>query len=378
MDATVMAWALSVRVRSDEADEWLRRLQSLTDVEEWTKEGKKRVAILRAMDFAATLELPAWNEFSNRWIDATRRERNVPASAELLQWLHRHGKHEAVAEVANLFSDSLKLEPEGSAAENAIVVLVRVLVADSCVRSGKWRSALEWCEEANWGAYEALRFLMMARAEIGESKNSSMLAQRSIRLAVGLAKGDNELLETLDRAAREYGAETIWIELHRGIGDRGGSDSIRKRSLQLLKRHSLEIGELGLFRECAEKLTQLNPENWGDRHNALFAGALMPTMPSTTISGLRSLHDEVADSADVAASLGVALARSGKNEEALRAIESIPLEERFSPGIAPFCAIVYGLLGDQETAWAFEALPSEVHFQQTKDLLERALGRGHG
>ena len=139
-----------------------------------------------------------------------------------------------------------------------------------------------------------------------------------------------------------------------------------------MKKVALESGNLVLFREASEQLAELVPDNWGDRHNALFAATLLDTVTPSTVNALVELRLKQPDSPDVAASLSLALARTGDTEKAVALLESLDQRMLTAPGIAPFCAIVYGLAGDIEKAQKYASHPAELYFPESKRLLTAA------
>ena len=102
----------------------------------------------------------------------------------------------------------------------------------------------------------------------------------------------------------------------------------------------------------------------------------MDAIPASTADALRELRASQPQSADVAVSLGLVLARTGEVAEAVTIVESIAPDERNQPGIAPFCAIIYALAGDDTKSREYAERPAELHFPESQSLLNQALGAG--
>lgn len=377
LDATVLLWAISSRVDTDEdspalASKWLDRLLMALSNDRHPSQTSV-AALLRAMDFAIAFEDDGWRKMLSALQEKALAGRNPLVAGLVLQWMHRHNQYAEVAQWANHCSASLVPVGEDEDEVLRYIVLARLLVADACARSGDWQGIGRWCAGGEWGDHEYLRSLLLARALAGESKNEiPEAAQHWMRLAVGQALVSPKHLESLEAAVLTYGPRGLWLELHRGIGAKASNRKARIRSLLALKNAAIEIGNLLLFREATEQLTELKPDDWAEQHNALFAATLMDSVSASTVAALRELHNVRPDSDDITASLAMALVRTGSLVEAVATIESIEIGEREKPGIAPFCAIVYSLAGDNEKSKAYASFPAQLHFPESQRLFATA------
>ncbi|MGK0186882.1 MAG: hypothetical protein ACI9R3_002666 [Verrucomicrobiales bacterium] len=368
LDAAVLLWA--IMSRSGEPDsEWLEHLLVKAD-DSADIVDKKSTALLRAMDFAIAFDDETWQEMllsMQEWLVSRRAPQ---LAGNVLQWMQRHQQFAEISKCAIQFATSLSPQKDDEEGTVRIIVLARVLVADACARANDWQGVGRWCEGGSWEQHEFLRSLLLARALSGGSKEVIPVpAQRWLGLAIGQALGDQVKLQSLEKASRTYGPRGLWIELHRGLATRAADRDARLRSLAILKRDATETGNLMLFREATGKLGEMIPGNWADQHNALFAGALMDVVPVSTVPALFELQKTQPDSVDVKASLGLAQARIGQSAAAMKTIEAVSSADRKKPGIAPFCAIVYGLAGDQAKALEYANLPADLHFPEAHRLL---------
>ncbi|MCB1099094.1 MAG: hypothetical protein KDN22_26215 [Verrucomicrobiae bacterium] len=375
LDANVLLWAMASRDPNVpvQSSRFLDRLK-ITDSDSPEVINLKSAAQIRAMDFAVAFEDDAWMGLLSGLQQRVTEQRDPTLSGVVLQWMHRHQQYTETVDAAKRSSASLEPTPEDDDDVVRRIVLARILVADACARINDWQGVGRWCEGPPWGSHEYLRSLLIARALSGASTDSIPVpAARWLRLAVGQALENPADLKSLELAARTYGPRGLWIELHRGIASRSTDNSLRTSSLAIIKKVALESGNLVLFREASEQLAELIPDDWGDRHNALFAATLMDTVPASTVSALTELRSEQPDSVDVAVSLSLALARTGDLEKAVQVLAVLDQPLLAAPGIAPFCAIVYALAGDVELSRKYADKPAELHFPESQRLLTQAM-----
>ena len=74
-------------------------------------------------------------------------------------------------------------------------------------------------------------------------------------------------------------------------------------------------------------------------------------------------------SALLQAAYAFALHLSGQPQEAAGMLDQLGEELRKSPGIAPFCALIYAASGDRQRAEKYRRLPHQPFFPQEKTLV---------
>ena len=244
------------------------------------------------------------------------------------------------------------------------------VLAETCASGGAW-TELEWLVTGtDWGRGEFIRNFYAAKCAVERPGPSSEIKRESfLRLALKESQTHPAQLQLLWNLARKFGWRDLAQPLSWALAERTQTMPERRSILQSISADALSEGDLAGFHRVTTELLKLSPGQWELRNNEYYAQLLQGGCDDSLLEEIAAFHAEFKSQADVSTTYAFALHLAGHHQRACATLDQLDGSLRESPGIAPFCALIYQAGGESAKADKYRALPHQLYFPEEQDLL---------
>lgn len=254
--------------------------------------------------------------------------------SEMMAWMNGNGLSKESMAWWGTLPDPIRLQP-----------VVRMAMAESCVLTRDWRMLQDLTAEGPWGGFELARLAYRSRAlnALGDAAASGLAWKQ----AVDASGGQTAPVAMLIRLADAWGwspeaEELLWLQAH-------GSGNPRWALISLYQRCRQRGDTTGLQR-VVTRIVELDPSDLVARNNlATFAMLLGNGLPSAWKQAL-SLHESNPSNVVFRTTHALALHTQGRDDEALRVMETLTPGQLRDPAISAYYGIILSAAGQWDKA----------------------------